>query len=134
MILLCRDILARQPIHPERVLAHSDIAPLRKEDPGERFPWQRLHAAGIGHWVPAAPVSAGPMLKRGDRGGEVAELKRRFREYGYGLADSVEFDDELEAVVAAFQRHFRPALVDGLADRSTALTLDRLIAALPSRG
>ena len=74
------------------------------------------------------------MLKRGDRGEGVAALKQRFREYGYGLADTAEFDDELEAVVAAFQRHFRPDRVDGMADRSTVETLDRLVAALPARG
>jgi N-acetylmuramoyl-L-alanine amidase len=134
LILLCRDILARHSIPPERILAHSDVAPLRKEDPGERFPWQRLHEAGIGHWVPAVPVRDGPMLKRGDRGEDVAALKERFREYGYGLADTSEFDDEMEAVVAAFQRHFRPELVDGMADLSTIETLDRLIVALPMRG
>jgi N-acetylmuramoyl-L-alanine amidase len=132
--LLCREILARHPIPPERVLAHSDVAPLRKEDPGELFPWQRLHEAGIGHWVPPAPVREGPMLKRGDRGGGVAALKQRFREYGYGVAATDEFDNELEAVVAAFQRHFRPDLVDGMADSSTGETLDQLLAALPPRG
>ena len=133
LIRLCRDILSRHPIPPERVLAHSDVAPLRKEDPGELFPWDRLNAAGIGLYAPAAPIVDGPVVKLGDRGGGVANLKQRFRDYGYGLAAEPEFDAETEAVVRAFQRHFRQAWVDGIADRSTVETLDRLLAALPAR-
>ena len=52
---LCLDILSRHAIPPHRVLAHSDVAPGRKRDPGEKFDWQRLARAGIGLWVPPAP-------------------------------------------------------------------------------
>ncbi len=130
VIALCRGILARHPIPPERVLAHSDVAPARKKDPGELFPWGELHAAGIGHWIMPELVTAGPQLEHGDSGPEVASLKQRFRNYGYRLGGESEFDDETAAVVRAFQRHFRPALVDGIADVSTVTTLDRLSAAL----
>ena len=133
LIALCRGILSRHPIPPERVLAHSDVAPARKEDPGELFPWGELYAAGIGHWVMPEIVTAGPQLELGDSGAAVAELKRKLRDYGYGLDAESEFNDETAAVVRAFQRHFRPALVDGIADVSTLATLDRLIAALPAR-
>lgn len=131
VIALCRSVLARHPIPPERVLAHSDVAAARKEDPGELFPWGELHAAGIGHWVMPELVVAGPLLTRGDSGEAVANLKQRFRNYGYGLGSESVFDEETTAVVRAFQRHFRPALVDGVADASTVATLDRLVAALP---
>jgi len=127
VIALCRDILARHPIPPERVLAHSDVSPLRKDDPGERFPWRRLAEAGVGRWVPPAPIQDGPVLQRGDSGAAVADLKQRFRKYGYGLAPESDFDVETEAVVRAFQRHFRPARVDGIADISTLATLHSLI-------
>jgi N-acetylmuramoyl-L-alanine amidase len=130
VIALCRAILERHPIPAERVLAHSDVAPLRKEDPGERFPWQRLHRAGIGHWDVPDPIVTGPSYGPGDIGGDVARLKRRFRKYGYGLAETDEYDLETEAVVRAFQRHFRPAVIDGIADVSTQRTLERLSAAL----
>jgi N-acetylmuramoyl-L-alanine amidase len=133
VIALCREILARRPIPAERVLAHSDVAPMRKEDPGERFPWQRLHEAGVGLWVPPAPIGAGPFLQIGDHGAGVGALKQRFRQYGYGLGEDSQFDDGTDAVVVAFQRHFRPAKVDGIADVSTIATLDRLLAALPAR-
>ncbi len=130
---LCRDIVARRPIPPERVLAHSDVAPLRKDDPGELFPWGELNAAGVGHWVMPEPVVAGPMLKLGDSEPAVADLKQRFRGYGYGLGAEPLYDDETVAVVRAFQRHFRPAQVDGIADVSTVATLEKLIAARPPR-
>ena len=130
VIALCRDIVSRHPIPPARVLAHSDVAPLRKEDPGELFPWGELAAAGIGHWVMPEVVVAGPSLRLGDSGTAVAELKQRFRAYGYGLGAESVFDEETAAVVRAFQRHFRPALVDGIADVSTTATLDKLSAAL----
>jgi N-acetylmuramoyl-L-alanine amidase len=131
VIALCHDVLSRRAIPPARVLAHSDVAPLRKEDPGELFPWGELAAAGIGHWVMPELVAAGPDLKLGDSGPEVAALKQRFRTYGYGLGPESVFDEETAAVVRAFQRHFRPVQVDGIADVSTIATLDRLIAALP---
>lgn len=130
LIFLCRDLVRRHPISPPRVLAHSDVAPMRKDDPGELFPWGRLHEAGIGHYVEPAPVLPGRALQTGDRGEAVLGLKRRFREYGYGLADHAEFDGEMAAVVTAFQRHFRPQQVDGIADPSTVATLDHLMKAL----
>jgi N-acetylmuramoyl-L-alanine amidase len=130
VIGLCRDILGRHAIPPERVLAHSDIAPLRKEDPGEFFPWKKLHDAGVGYWVEPDPIVAGPVFKAGDRSGDVARLKRRFAKYGYPIAETDAFDEDTSAVVRAFQRHFRPALVDGIADGSTLRTLERLAAPL----
>jgi N-acetylmuramoyl-L-alanine amidase len=130
LIVLARDILSRHPIPPERVLAHSDVAPSRKEDPGELFPWDSLYQAGIGIWVRPAPPAEGPTLSLGDHGPAVAELKQRFRKFGYGLGESDEFDSEMEAVVRAFQRHFRPSRIDGVADPSTVKTLDRVLAAM----
>jgi N-acetylmuramoyl-L-alanine amidase len=72
VIALCRDILSRHAVPSERILGHADIAPLRKEDPGRQFPWARLHEAGVGHWVPPAPIVAGAAMKEGDRGPAVA--------------------------------------------------------------
>jgi len=132
VIALSCGILERHPIPPVRVLAHSDTAPLRKEDPGELFPWDVLHRAGIGHFVVPSPLRAGPELRLGDRGQSVLALQERLRAYGYGIGDADGgFGAETEAVVRAFQRHFRPERVDGVADRSTIDTLERLIAAAP---
>jgi N-acetylmuramoyl-L-alanine amidase len=129
---LCRDIIARQDIRPERVLAHSDVAPTRKKDPGEKFPWARLARAGIGHWVEPQPViEAEAGMGIGVAGPLVADVQLLLRKYGYGIEATGGIDGKTEFVVTAFQRHFRPARVDGRIDQSTITTLERLIAALP---
>ncbi|KAA5598103.1 N-acetylmuramoyl-L-alanine amidase [Blastochloris sulfoviridis] len=129
VIALCRDIIARRAIRPDRVLGHSDVAPVRKRDPGEKFPWAALAAAGVGLWVPPAPPADGRFIVRGERGLPVEALQALLALYGYGLDITGLFDETTEAVVAAFQRHFRPARVDGVADVSTVTTLRDLIAA-----
>jgi N-acetylmuramoyl-L-alanine amidase len=103
---LCRDILTRFPIPSHLVLAHSDVAPGRKQDPGELFDWERLAAAGVGLWPDDTPTQAGDFA---------ADMRR----YGYA-------DNSVEAV-AAFQRHFRPSAVTGIADLETRVRLRNLI-------
>jgi N-acetylmuramoyl-L-alanine amidase len=130
VIALCRDIAGRHEIAAEMIVAHSDVAPLRKIDPGEKFPWKRLYEAGIGHWVEPELIGDGQGLKTGDDGPKVDALRAQLSFYGYGIAPSGSFDSSMKAVVSAFQRHFRQERVDGIADRSTARTLQRLLAAL----
>ena len=116
------------------MLAHSDVAPTRKKDPGEKFPWARLAATGIGHWVAPEPVDRGrprhcPRRRR-PAGGDVQTLLRKLRlrhRADRRLRPLTEF------VVTAFQRHFRPERVDGRIDQSTITTLERLAAALPAQ-
>lgn len=131
---LCADIIARHRIRPERVLAHSDVAPKRKKDPGEKFPWARLAGKGIGHWVPpVAVLAADPGIARDAAGPLVADVQGMLARYGYGIQPTGGFDPLTEFVVTAFQRHFRPERVDGRIDQSTITTLERLTAALPAR-
>lgn len=132
VIMLCRAIISRRGIAAERVLAHSDVAPARKQDPGEKFPWQRLHESGIGHWVrPAEIGDSGPRLAPGDRNEAVSEVQAALAKYGYGLAVTGSFDKETRDVVMAFQRHFRQARIDGIVDVSTLTTLRRLLETRP---
>ncbi|HEX3440789.1 MAG TPA: N-acetylmuramoyl-L-alanine amidase [Pseudolabrys sp.] len=133
VIALCKSIVTRRgPISPDRVLAHSDVAPSRKQDPGEKFPWELLSESGIGHWVRAAPLNLdGLTLQPGDRGDAVARLQRMLRGYGYGIDDTGHYDEATRDVVTAFQRHFRQARVDGIADPSTLLTLRALVETRP---
>jgi N-acetylmuramoyl-L-alanine amidase len=110
LIALARDIVARHAIPAARVLGHSDVAPARKQDPGELFDWARLAEAGIGLWpkkVAKAEGDARAMLQR----------------FGY--------DPAAAGVIAAFQRHFRPARIDGVVDEETLGRLAALVAALP---
>ena len=108
LITLCHGILLRHPILSARVLGHSDVAPARKEDPGERFPWERLACAGIGLWPASLDANLGP------------EALGRF---GYDLGAG------MEKAVTAFQRHFRPQKIDGIWDRDCARLLSSLLTA-----
>ncbi len=133
VIALGLDLSARWSIAPRYVLAHSDIAPERKEDPGERFPWDRLAGAGLGHHAPASPIRDGRFFAQGDAGPPIEALQAMFALYGYDLPVTGTFDARTTSVVTAFQRHFRQERVDGVADASTITTLRNLLAALPSR-
>lgn len=113
LVALCREILARHPIPRRQVLGHSDVAPLRKEDPGELFDWAGLAAAGIGLWPRAAP----PIEP------DEALARRQLAGFGYGY-----LDQDLPAVLRAFQRHFRPQGVTGRLDPETAGLLSALAA------
>ena len=114
LVALCRDIAARHAIPANRILGHSDIAPMRKQDPGELFDWRRLAARGVGLWPaaasddPPAAGEAGPLLAA--IGYDVA---------GRSAGRSADPAEALTAAIAAFQRRFRPSRIDGLADDET---------------
>lgn len=131
VIELCLDCGRRHNIAAPRVLGHSDVAPVRKVDPGEKFPWPVLHAAGVGHLVEPAPVVGGRFFQRGDTGQPVEALQSMLSLYGYGVEITGDFCDVTAGAIEAFQRHFRPARVDGIADFSTIDTLHRLLVSLP---
>jgi N-acetylmuramoyl-L-alanine amidase len=130
VIALCRDIILRWNIRPERVLAHSDVSHGRKIDPGEHFPWAQLAKAGIGHYVTPAAIEDGPHPEPGSKGSEVNKLQAMLSSYGYGLEVTGIYDANTVSAIRAFQRHFRPTRVDGIADRSTIATLRKLIDSL----
>jgi N-acetylmuramoyl-L-alanine amidase len=111
LIDLAGDIGTRHPIEARNVVGHSDVAPRRKTDPGERFDWKRLAEAGVGLW----PERAAPAERFDDT--TVAAL---LAAYGYAVEDT-------PAAVTAFQRHFRPDRCDGAADAETAGLLEALL-------
>jgi N-acetylmuramoyl-L-alanine amidase len=124
LIELAQGIVARHAIPAARVLGHSDVAPGRKTDPGELFPWQRLAESGIGFWpspLPHGGAQSNSEARQGE-GAFAANLAR----FGYGVPPEV--DVPLEAVIAAFQRHFRPSCIDGVADGECAVLLASLLA------
>jgi N-acetylmuramoyl-L-alanine amidase len=127
VIALCKGIMIRRNIPRERVLGHSDVAPGRKQDPGEKFPWQLLADSGVGLFVLPAKIVPGPSLALGSMGPDVLALQEALAAYGYTITPSSQYDSTTRDVVAAFQRHFRPARVDGIADPSTLTTLRDLL-------
>lgn len=127
LIALLRDIRARQPMQPEFVLGHSDVAPTRKQDPGEKFDWKRLHAEGFGLWVPPEPLGDDAGLGPGDQGAKVKRLQRDLLRLGFGAGVTGAYDPLTVDCVTAFQRHWRPARIDGRADGSTMETLSALL-------
>lgn len=125
---LCREILTRHPVPPARVLGHSDVAPARKLDPGELFPWERLARAGIGLWPERRSAdAAGPIFVPGDTGPAIAAFQAALSRFGYGLEETGRHDESSASVARAFQRHFRPAKVDGRIDSECRAVLDALL-------
>jgi N-acetylmuramoyl-L-alanine amidase len=121
VIRLCADVIRRWRIPASRIVGHSDIAPARKEDPGERFPWARLAASGVGLW-PADPVCAAP---------EGYDWRGGLRQIGYGLADGSGEGASDARVLDAFQRRWRPEAITGLPDPDTRARI-AAVAALAS--
>lgn len=151
LIELAHGILSRHPIPAQRVIGHSDVAPARKTDPGELFPWQRLAENGIGLWpgtppnrsivrsahnTPASPQGGGKanisppprgeVASDSERvGGANADIAAQLSRYGYGLPPDTNVS--LETVITAFQRHFRPSNVNGKWDAECAGILAALL-------
>lgn len=115
LLRLARDILSRHAIAANRVLGHSDVAPTRKQDPGELFDWAMLASQGIGVWPGERPSRRG----RPTRDAAMLDLLSRI---GYEVAAP-------EAAIVAFQRHFRPALLDGRPDAECSEIADALLRA-----
>jgi N-acetylmuramoyl-L-alanine amidase len=129
VITLCRAILTRHIIRPYNIVAHSDVAPSRKQDPGEKFPWPQLAKSGVGIWVEPGPPTDTRVAALGDAGDKVKAMQQDLGEYGYGLEQTGRFDSATKEVLIAMQRHFRPARVDGVFDSSTQDVLRKLLVA-----
>ena len=112
VIALLADILDRWALTRARVVAHSDIAPERKHDPGEKFPWKRLAEAGVSIWPNSALVAA-------EASDPLVALQERLAAIGYDVKASGQFDELTRAAIGAFQRRFRPANISGVADAET---------------
>jgi N-acetylmuramoyl-L-alanine amidase len=116
VIALVRDILQRHNLAPSRVVGHSDVAPDRKQDPGEKFPWKRLADAGVSIWPEYVAMQIGA-------DDAAAPVQQQLAAIGYGVTQSGVLDDATKAAIAAFQRRFRPERVDGAIDEETRLLL-----------
>jgi N-acetylmuramoyl-L-alanine amidase len=123
-------IRGRWQVPEARILGHSDVAPNRKIDPGELFPWKRLAEVGHGLWYEPEPeriTALGAPLEPGDEGAGVFVLQGGLHRLGYQPKPSGTYDADTKTVVSAFQRHWRPERVDGIADGETRARLVGLL-------
>jgi N-acetylmuramoyl-L-alanine amidase len=128
VMALTADIRTRWIIADGDIIAHSDVAPARKIDPGELFPWKTLAEAGHGLWVEPDPAPGAP-LAEGAEGAGVFAFQAGLTRLGYECPPSGQFDSATTTVVSAFQRHWRPHQVDGIADGETRARLIALLRA-----
>jgi N-acetylmuramoyl-L-alanine amidase len=130
VIALTREVAKRHGVAPENIVGHSDVAPLRKQDPGPAFPWKKLAQAGVGRWFDEAAAAKyqAEYVRNGppDAGWFQKQLKR----VGYSVPESNYFDANTLHTIAAFQMHYRPELVNSKPDAQTAARLR----ALPTNG
>lgn len=127
VINLCKEVIRRHTIPPRNVIGHSDVAPIRKMDPGELFPWAELASNGVGLWPNKIQVVSAETLGPMSSTPKVRQLQRLLAAFGYGLNVNGMYDGTTQAVVTAFQRHFRQHQVDGLADAETQSLLTALL-------
>lgn len=125
---LTKDIIRRNNITPDNVLGHSDIAPLRKQDPGKLFPWKRFAEMGVGAWPDDATVNKYLAGRQPNASADVLVLQKTLRQYGYDkIPQNGELDKETRLTISAFQMHFRPSDIDGNADAQTEAIAKALV-------
>ena len=126
VIKLSKEIIERHDIQPRNIVGHSDIAPERKEDPGEHFPWAGLAAAGIGFWPGELPDDTRALFEPGDRDRGISIIQRGLADLGYGISVTGCLDEPTQAVIRALQRRYRPARIDGVIDMPVIEIIKRL--------
>ncbi len=128
IIILAKDIIKRYNIKPYNILAHSDISPLRKYDPGKLFPWESLAKIGIGAWPDQILIKkylAGRSLYTP---ANILDIQKNLNKYGYDkIPQSGELDEETRKTISAFQLHFRQSDISGNADAETEAIARALI-------
>ncbi len=138
---LVKDIANRYGIPPTNILAHSDIAPTRKQDPGPKFPWKKLYDEyQIGMWYDEATKQNFLIAAQQEDytlqmtvPTFVYKIQSSLRNFGYDIATSGAYDDQTKKMVEAFQYHFRPEKYDGLIDAETWAILQAMNVKYPMK-
>jgi N-acetylmuramoyl-L-alanine amidase len=123
VIELVRDVQRRHGVRPDRVLGHSDVQPLTKQDPGPRFPWYQLALAGLIVW-PDPDAVAAARLRYGQELPALLWFQQRLAAHGFEVRQNGQLDDATRASLSAFQMKYRPARYDGVPDAETAALLE----------
>ena len=132
LIPLARDIITRYHIAPQNVVAHADIAPQRKDDPGPLFPWQEMAQRGVGAWPDAGIVQARLAGRDPQQPVDQAQLLALLKQYGYTVTDDMT-QAQQRRVIAAFQMHFRQSDYRGNADAQTQAIVQALLQQFPDK-
>jgi N-acetylmuramoyl-L-alanine amidase len=123
VIELVRDVQRRHGVRPDRVLGHSDVQPLTKQDPGPRFPWYEFALAGLIVW-PDPDAVAAARLRYGQELPALLWFQQRLAAHGFEVRQNGQLDDATRASLSAFQMKYRPARYDGVPDAETAALLE----------
>ena len=105
LLLLLDKLVTQYSLHKERIIGHSDVAPTRKRDPGEHFPWLVLHKKGFGLWPESCAVNPEPQ--------SIYEIQKKLGEIGYNCPFTGILDLQTTATIKAFQQHFTPQEITG---------------------
>ncbi|WP_186435685.1 N-acetylmuramoyl-L-alanine amidase [Xenorhabdus innexi] len=119
VIRLAKDIIRRHKIEAVNVVGHSDIAPLRKEDPGPVFPWHTLYEKGIGAWPDTVTVNKYLAGRAPETPASVIGIQKALAAYGYAIPQTGYLDVNTHKTIKAFQMHFRPSDIQGYPDAET---------------
>jgi len=117
VIALSHSIIAQYG--PLTLLGHSDIAPDRKKDPGEHFPWVKLAAAGLGYWPQNITHDRRILFEPGARDRGISIIQRGLAHIGYSARITGVFDGKTQHIIQALQRRYRPDQIDGMIDVQT---------------
>ncbi len=126
LVPLAKNIIYSYNILPQNVVAHSDIAPQRKDDPGPLFPWQALAQQGIGAWPDEKRVAFYLNGREPATPVDPAQLLDLLSRYGYEVKPEMT-PAQKKRVIVAFQMHFRPARWDGVADAQSLAIAEALL-------
>lgn len=126
VLWLSQDIIKRHNIEARNVVGHSDVAPGRKIDPGEKFPWHLLASEGIGLWPQNIVEDQRILFETGDRDRGISAAQMGLANIGYGVEVTGVMDENMIALIEAFQRRYRPSNIDGKIDVQTLDMIGKL--------
>ena len=116
LIKLCKKLKKKYLIKRENFLGHSDIAPLRKNDPGEKFPWKKLSTHNLGNWY---NIKRGKVKKNSDKKSNEVQFFKNLYKLGYRYFDIERRNLKDKMIIKSFQRHYIPNNVTGKIDTKT---------------
>jgi N-acetylmuramoyl-L-alanine amidase len=129
VMALVKAIMTRHGLDRQHVIGHSDLAPSRKPDPGEKFPWQRLADAGLSIWPKPGPEDGNQTVvfdTLGALDARLVAMQGSLSEIGYGVTNNGTYDATLKDIIRAFQRRFRQSKADGIIDVETLALIERV--------